>query len=841
MRKVIGTALLGLVGGYLLSRLRAMPGGDALDWSGPEVGAATTWRVLALVVVGLAAWNWRSGVSWFVLAAVAAGFAAHGLAFGPVHGIPWLGLLLAGVIAFFGARLRRDKQVSALAEEGAHPTNLGEMFGLFLAGGGAAIALESVARHVRLFGAGLAQDDTVFGLALLVFVAFGAAAFGWIVGSRALRRLSFPVLLAGSAAACFASLAFIDVIADGRGMRPFLERWHMRDSDFATLRWDALIGSASFVAPALLLGAALAGARGKRSVPSAILGAAVGLAVVPRLFDHGSGLARDAAELFSAQIVPIATLIAIGGAALALLSATRRKPRARYLALLLLVPCGIPPLTKTVKPIMVLSPWESRPILPYLGPFECPAGLASVEPSRSNLKVATLDRHLLTPDLDELEADSQRIRDSFALLSSERRARGQFKVLFVGQMSAVRADALATQGAVRVDRSAAWWKSMARLESELFAAVGTNPGIAPPAGDIVSPKEARERIDRGDYDLVIAMPMPGDAPTIAEIDAPAGVVVVRWLALDESLRGVTNPETAWRDGDHELRGRFASLSAVGLLFPTFGIATNATLAPSGDPLRARLVPFTGHGHVSTPLAWLLRPESLRAEAARAAAFASAATGHELGQEQFLSALNQFYSAQRASSPFESPAERVELSDGVLETLERATKESDFDTFLRSTWTWIGRVLVEKRDIQNIDRFIAPLAAAHAPWPELEIALAYADLEGLDPRAAVARLTPLTVRDPSDVNAWFALGEALEIAGDAAGAAHAFEEASKLAPQEPSLRRRLAMAACRAGDPKGRQIAQEILTASPKDAEIKAYLEPGPPPAAPTSYQPRHTH
>jgi hypothetical protein len=48
-----------------------------------------------------------------------------------------------------------------------------------------------------------------------------------------------------------------------------------------------------------------------------------------------------------------------------------------------------------------------------------------------------------------------------------------------------------------------------------------------------------------------------------------------------------------------------------------------------------------------------------------------------------------------------------------------------------------------------------------------------------------------------------------------------------------------MAACRAGDPLGRRLAQQLLIEDPADEEIGAYLEPGPPPPAPAAWQPRH--
>ena len=49
-------------------------------------------------------------------------------------------------------------------------------------------------------------------------------------------------------------------------------------------------------------------------------------------------------QLFSAQFVTLASLAALSGAALAILSESRRAPRARWIALALCVPLAIPPL-----------------------------------------------------------------------------------------------------------------------------------------------------------------------------------------------------------------------------------------------------------------------------------------------------------------------------------------------------------------------------------------------------------------------------------------------------------------------------------------------------------------
>ncbi|MBL8859601.1 MAG: tetratricopeptide repeat protein [Planctomycetes bacterium] len=827
MRTTATTILLGFLGGFMLSRMRAMPGGDVLSWTGPEHPFIP--RILILIVAGIALWRFSGRVSWIVPAAVTLGFAVHGFAFGPAHGLPWIMLALAAIAAFISAPAR-SQPAPIEAEDVAQPARIGECLGLLFAGAGLSIGLEAIARHVRLFGAGLAQDDTVFATAFLALTALGTAAFGAMASARSARRLSFPVLIAAAAAACFASLSFLNVVADGRGLRPFLERWNLRPADFGSLPWDLLIGSAAFVAPALLVGAALAGARGRGSLASAVIGAGAGLAVVDLLFSRGNA-DLDQAALFSAHLVPIATLIAIGGAALALLSETQRKPRARYIALLLLVPCGIPGLVRTTKPIMVLSPWEGHMVLPFVV-IENAAGLVTVEPSVRNFRIATLNRRLLTPDRDTVEADAQRINDSFALLPQDS---GPARVLFVGQLTALRAATLALHSPARIDRTAAWHKSMAVLESQLFAREG-QPSLPVPEGDVISLATARERIASGAYDLVIAVPFPGDAPAIDPAPAPATTTIVRWLALDEPLAQVANENSATLAGSDLVHP--VVLSADGLDQPAFGIVTNGTLAPHDSPRRVRAFAFERDDEATCPWQRVRSLWGVRADRARASTFRALerATPGALA-----SALSKFYSAQVPSSPFESPSQRVELYADALAEFERAAREEPLDPFLRSAWNWIARVLIEKRDVTLIDTYLAPLAAAHPDWSMIEIALAYADLEGLEPDAAILRLQRIVERENTNARAWFALAESYEIDGQLEEAVRAFRRTCELVPDRVPLRRRLAMALCRVEDPEGRRLVQELLTANPADEDLKVFLEPGPPPPPPTRFTPAEGH
>ena len=843
MRRLLGTVCLGLAIGLLLSASRAMAGTDVLTWVGPSAASLGAYRSWPFLFLALVVVRRDEAVGWTLWLATAVGYLGHGLLRGPSAGFPWLAAVAAilGALAF--ARLRSrpsgDLQAPPVPEDGAHSYNALEWIGAVVAGGGTAVALEAIARHVRAFGTGTAQDDTIFGGTFLLLAAFGAAAFGWIFTTRPLRRLSFPVLLAATATACFASLHFVDSVATSFPLNEYMSRWNLRGPDFGGIAWDGVIAARVLVLPAFLLGAALASARGRGATAAAAFGAAVGLWIVPRVFDVGAERGLDDAELFASQLVPLASLVAITGAGLTALSESRRRPMARYVALAAILACAVVPTTHTTKPIVILSPWEGRPIMPYLT-YESPVGLITVEPSRFATKVALVDRRRVTPDRDELEADVQRLRDSIALVPATTREKRALRVLFVGQLTPVRSEVLKSEGVVTIDRTAAWWRTMTRVENELFRAPEGQSSMPLPTGTVLSPSDARERIERGDYDLVIAPPVQGDAPAVGSSYAPSGTTVVRWIDTSVPLRGVRNPRA---DSDGEARAP-AVISAYGLSIPTIGFVDHGELGANGP----RVVRFVEDSSVASPCEWVRTPWARRTDEARARtiealarhASDAAASGDAKAASALWKALAMHYREQTMSSPFESPAQGVELSAASLDALSAATNATTLDPFLRRAWDWIARVLVEKRDVASIERVLAPLAKAHGPWSSMEVALAHAELEGLDPQAAAERLKPIVQRERDNLGAWFTLGQALELLGDARAAAGAFRGASELAPDNRMLRRRLALALSRAGDPEGPRLAGELLSGDPKDEEMKACFD-GQPPPAPTTYQPEHAH
>jgi tetratricopeptide (TPR) repeat protein len=190
-------------------------------------------------------------------------------------------------------------------------------------------------------------------------------------------------------------------------------------------------------------------------------------------------------------------------------------------------------------------------------------------------------------------------------------------------------------------------------------------------------------------------------------------------------------------------------------------------------------------------------------------------------------IDGFALLQIPSSPFETESEQVELDEAVLADLRDAALAEPPSAFVREAWNWLARVLAGKRDVSAIETFIAPLAARWAPWPELEIALARADIEALDPAAAVRRLTPIAEAPEPSFDVLCVLGEAREQAGDSAGAVAVWKRALPLRPNDAWIRRHLAMARVRTGDPGAAEAIREWLDEHPEDEEMRIFLGPGP--------------
>lgn len=806
--------LLGIVCGWVLSRLRLVPGGVWLDGPALDASSALLVRGAALAFVGVSLGSVRRGLGIDVLLGLALGFAFHGLVWPRPMGLPALDVLLVAVVlGVLTALVRRDEARRSEPEPAA--AHIGERIGLFLAGGGAAVVLEVVARHLRLLGGGLQQDDSAFGAVFVVLLALGGACFGWATGLARVERWALPWCLAAVAAAGYWSLGTIAGIGQIHEFNQFVRRYGLDTSWHGTLAVDALIAGAVLVVPAFLLGIALRGARGAGSLSSALVGAGVGLALLPRILHRDPGAASNVSELFSAQLLPFGLLAALLGAGLALLSVPGRSSRARWIAFACALPLGAPILLVETKPLFVLSPWQRFATMPFLA-FETPEGLATVEPGDGGLKLATLDRAQLSPGVEGTRADSRAIEASFLALAPSVRDAREVRVLLVGQLTQARAAAFTRAGAARIDRTAAWHAAMPRLDGELLAEYPVPPG------DAIDPSEAERRLENGDYDLCVALAIDGDPPRWKELSAaPQNTVCVRWSRIEEPLLARLPGS---RFAGSEDREPLYAIAGGGLEHLMIGVLDGAVRPSANEAGRLEFVRFEGSPPQPAPLARLSERKNWRGASATAAFTAAIAAQNE---GPLWRGIDAFAGAQVPSSPFETESQQIELEDEVLEELRAAALASPPSAFTRETWNWLARILAGKRDIAAIEKYLPALAERWAPWPELEVALARADLEALDPEAAIRRLTPLSKSSNPLFEVWTVLGEAFGQVGDHSASASAWARAWNARPAESWIERKWTVARVRAGDPDAVEGVRRWLEAHPEDEDMRVFLGPGP--------------
>jgi tetratricopeptide (TPR) repeat protein len=829
------TLLFGALAGLLLSLLRAPLGLDLLQIPAVDGHTALGVRALALFVIGggvLA--SVHSALTTRLLFGVLLGYAGHGL----LLGASWapgsrLGLALTALaglalLVWIARGLREDPQPAQ--EAPAPAAGFGEMLGHALAGAGLAVGLELVARHLRLHGGQLSADDSVFGSVLLALLLVGAAAFGWIARRPAWRSFAPGVLLAAAGASLYLSLHSLARLTETGGLRAYVHSFGLDLAGHGTPAYDALLAASFFVAPAFVIGAALCALEGRKRIFALLLGAAAGLCFVPELFETAADTASSEKHTFAAQFITIASITAVLGGACALLCLPGKPSLRRWLAISLALLCGLPAATIEVAQQSVLAPWRRQPTLPYLY-FDTPAGLLTVEgpmqpPGSSPLlnKMVTLERRVLVPGPESTRGDLARIDLALGQLSKEAAERKDKRALVVGQLTPLIARRLSDAGFAEIDRSAAWWAGMERVERELFDT------LAPPAGQRLAPAAARERIAAGQYDFVLVPQSSGDVAHLARLDVPARSLLVVWI--DAGC-----PAAASDLGEEVL------ICAQGMDQPSIARVVHGRGSPADEPLGPQFLQSGAPARSPLPLCWIAQREDLRVDAARARLFERfAAAARGTPEEPLVRGLSAVYSAQVSSSPFDSEAERFELPQEALVLLRDAALARKPNGFVTQLWEWTALVLAQKRWIPQLYEHVEPLAKAWAPWPALERMLARADGESLEFENARKRLETLRetgqARDPGY---WIELGNTEEQLEHSAQAIACWRKSCELAPGHPIATRKLAMALVRAGDPEGKQLVERILKANPKDIELQTFAGDGPYPPPKKGYEPPGGH
>jgi hypothetical protein len=800
--------ILGLALGWILSRTRPAPGGEVVDWTGLDPKQAAMWSALGLFLYAVMLRGRVRGPRLLGLWCVPLGAFLHAFA-GPASfeippGVVFLVLPLVAVAALV-PDTRIDDQLPK-------PRWI-ELAGLALAAAAATTAIGCVWRHLPMLSDGTSGATSAHMVVLFALLALGASAFAPAWRTLRAARLASGALLCASSVACLASLLLLDSLATQRGLIEHMRRFGLDSSWLGTWRWDAAVAASVLALPGLLAGAALHALRGRGSLSAVLFGAGAGLLLLPSLVE-GTDVARE--RLALAQWVPLCAFAAAAGAALAALAESRDK--LRWVSVGASLALGALAAMPKVEAVVILSPWSRRPIIPHMA-VESAAGFATVEPGQGGIKLATLDRRRLTPDIEDAGDDMRRLAASASFVPASARS-GGLDVLFVGQLTALRAEALLESGATRIDRTAAWHDAMASMEAALFDGPG---GVTPPAGEILEPDEAVARYRSGVYELVVCAAVAGELRLVSEIEPPSNTTVVRWLDGDAPLPR-TIPAGRWAGVEQQVlvaHGR--GLEAV-----QWAVVANGEAAPGSTPtvLAAGDGPFEDAGREGEWSRRLDRP-ILRGKHDRARNWEALAAAQGGSTAQLVcQAGARFAHDQAASSPFESEAQQIELEDGVLELLGRVGMQGELDDYARACVEGAARVLARKRDIDRLVRYAEPIVAAGS-WPALEVALARAELEALDAPAAAARLARLGDAAPRDAATHALRAEALEATNDYAGAVAQWRAALALAPGDHGLERSLAAALVQSGDPAGRAMVEDLLKEHPEDEALRAFLGPGP--------------
>jgi hypothetical protein len=738
----------------------------------------------------------------------------------PAHGMSHARAIGTALVGLFGvAGVGRGTATGADSEE--HPEKrppTGSLFGIALGGAGLAIFAEGIARHLRLLGGGLPEDDTVFGTVFLVLALFGGAAFGRLArGPRAtvvVRGLVFA--LAGLAA--WGTFGVLENLATQRGLDLFVRRFGLDLSLQGTLVVDALVAAPVLVLSAFACGTAVAVHRSPQELGALLVGAAGGLVVAPQLlaFELEGGALVGSSS--SAALALHGAAIAAGGGLVVFLGTGGLSGAVRLGGALLALGALALAILPDREPIPVLSPWaKAEPVVELV--LDAPDGLLTVEVEPGGAPVATLDRRRLTTGAGEARAEERRIDLAWRLLG-ELEEGAQPAVLLVGQLDPTRALRLADLGAGRVDRTASWHAAMPLLEERLFQGA---PGWV--AGEVLSPAAARARLAAGEYDLVLVPALEGPPPTTRNLASPPETTVVVWLD------GSTGIETQHLGAEalvsaaalRELHVGVARGPRVEELRLTGGLGRPGFLA-AGEPVGA--VP-------PLELLGLRRGERQRHLRERLAARLAAAER----PPGVAAGLAAHFAAQRRSSPFADPVEGTEISPEGARRFAEAAAGPEPDALAIELVEALAFVLGYQRKIEEIEELLPAPAERHAPWPALEIALGQAALELLEPELALEHLERAHGAVPGTSDSLAMEAEARAQTGDDAGAARCLEAALALDPGRHALERRLAIARVRAGDPRGQGDLREALEEHPEDPELLQHAGPGPYPPAPPGFHP----
>lgn len=824
-----GSLLSGLCAGLLLASVRAPAGLEplaapaALGFDAAAV-RCLAWLALALALVlaGSSPRHSRGApVTWLIGAA--SGWGIYLLMSPLLAPTSRFGLLgRAAVLATFsGLAWRYAAQQHAEQAQSASASDplpeRRELLGLLLLACAASVCFEALTRPLRRLGLGLESDDLAIGQALVLAVVAGAIAFGGL--GRGLARCAW--YLAAVPALAGVNWLWLGRFDDPIALERFIRRLGLSMGSPGSLPWHLALAGGALLLPSLALGAALAGLQHARALGALALGAALGTLV--------SALALDAGQQRLDVEAPLAGLASHGllarGAWMALLGALLalwpRDPRptgwlrlatALGLSAVLLLRPPAPHLLTPLK-----TPARGQP----LAVLENSLGLLAIEEDANGQRCLTLDGRRLTPGPEQRRSDLWQISFALSALDRLELRREAPRVLLIGLLTPERERLLATRTNIDLERSGPWYQSAAALEALLYAAG------APQLGRLVDPADARAKIERGGYDLVIApanygVPLMPTGPqdrsngparlSLAHFELPSTTAGLFWFSAEGPLAAQELGERVLLASDGLAELCAASLAGAAQAWP----ADVTAGFPGGYAAGSLLDQWPWQQLLTDP-----RERARRWQTAWGERLAAA--GEPGPRGDLLKALELHARAQAPSAPWEDRISGTELDQGCFELLGPVATELGQDPFVHQLIEGAAALATYKRRPDWLINNFGPAATRHAPWPALSEALARADLELLDGASALARLDVVLGFEPRPFELRLLRVRALSVAGQAPAAAAALRELLAEGQSEPARRRDLALTAAELRLPEAEDLLQAALRLFPGDQVLSAGL------------------
>lgn len=795
---------VGAISGATLSLARPPAGITLEEWMTPSGERMALWRAGALIAIAAALIRRRaqSRDARFPAAEIAlgaaSGFALHGFVLVDLFAIDstasWLFALVAGLALMM---LLGRKDANAPSETDAAPTPVFQRLALAMAGAGIAAVFAAVNSRLCLFGYGTRDDDTIAGATALLIFGVSALAFSPLLARRQLTPAWFGLGVAVAAAAALPALNFLGALSLPRAYDELLQRFQL-DSDMrGSFRYDGLLAARVFAVPALIAGLSLASLRSVANLGWVLLGAAIAAILQPNWSEGFSATTIETVAVQASERAALGAGLAGLGALIGALIGVRGAWKTGASVALCAALCLFYARAWNKPAVLPLSPWERvPPRAEWIR--ETPEGLLTVELQASRGRLATLDRRRLTPTLEELQADSNRWGWSFAVLGRE-------KVVVAGLMTPQRATDFWSYGKAEVWVMCPWDELALELEAALFAGETLREGVSIHYG-----REWETLPYAGNIAVIACPPIETAARTLSCLDRGPGSMVsgpyvIGWLPAHQDI--------AQLDWSEQVIASCSHIEDLSIAIVFDGSPTGAI--PAGP---------RAFGGTFAKLR-LAVPDRMKAARVHTAFRLVRGEASAAAQAALL-----LCSAQVQSSPFETRAQRTELDHRALEILLKSgLAHEEISGLEGSLDSFVAMTLEQRRDLDGLTAFAKPLADAHPMNRSLQRAAARADWEFSDYAEAARRLRLLVQRDPYDLQARLWLSESQLRADDPKAALISADELLAIQPNRFDAERLRALAAVRAGDPRGAAWLQRLTQAHPDDAELAAHAKSGPPP------------